>query len=71
MNMEKLLQALSHYDDAMDHMGTCGDGYCVIKRPKGMHTNGSCHCYEDRNRARRAMSHGSFLRIRIQEALDS
>lgn len=22
----------------------CGNGGCVVKRPTGMHTNGSCNC---------------------------
>lgn len=29
---------------AQDAMGPCSDGYCVVKRPKGMHTNGGCKC---------------------------
>jgi hypothetical protein len=24
----------------------CGDGGCVIATPRGMHTNGGCHCEE-------------------------
>jgi hypothetical protein len=25
----------------------CGDGNCVIKKPRGMHTNGGCRCGRD------------------------
>ncbi len=25
----------------------CHDGYCVIEKPKGMHTNGGCYCMDD------------------------
>ena len=30
-------------------IGGCHDGYCVIEKPKGMHTNGGCSCLEDLN----------------------
>lgn len=28
----------------------CGDGSCIVARPKGMHTNGGCRCDERRLR---------------------
>lgn len=31
------------YDDELAALA-CGDGGCVIQRPRGMHTNGGCHC---------------------------
>lgn len=64
-----VLEALKNYDDAMIALGTCGDGNCVILRPKGQHTNGGCHCYRDEKRARRAMACASFLRARIVMAI--
>lgn len=43
----------------------CGDGYCLITgKAKGMHTNGGCHCYRDKNRAQR------FMRI-VRKMIDS
>jgi hypothetical protein len=68
-SLREALDALANYDAAMDALGSCGDGNCVIKRPKGMHTNGGCHCYEDRTRARRAMACASYLRARLDAAL--
>jgi len=32
-------------DEYLAATGGCGDGHCVIVKPKGMHTNGGCHCY--------------------------
>lgn len=29
----------------------CGDGNCVVMRPRGMHTNGGCRCAKDMNAA--------------------
>ena len=28
-------------------IGGCHDGYCVVRKPKGQHTNGGCDCLED------------------------
>lgn len=33
--------------DRLAAIGGCSDGYCRIKRPVGMHTNGGCHCLRD------------------------
>ena len=43
-------------------LGGCSDGYCVIEKTRGMHTNGGCSClgdlsYLDMQRV------GSMLRI--------
>ena len=32
------------YRRLQDAIGGCSDGYCVIKRPVGMQTNGGCRC---------------------------
>jgi hypothetical protein len=37
------------FREIQDHIGGCYDGYCVIKKPVGMHTNGGCNCLEDMN----------------------
>jgi hypothetical protein len=39
--------ALKQFDDRLSVIGSCSDGHCIIKRPKGMHTNGGCRCYRD------------------------
>lgn len=65
------LDALADYDKAMDMLGSCGDGNCVIKKKKGQHTNGGCRCYTDQSRARRAMACASYLRHRLTDALTS
>lgn len=31
-------------DEYLSNVGGCGDGNCIIHRPKGMHTNGGCRC---------------------------
>lgn len=36
---------LNRYTDAQKAMRDgCGDGNCVVKKPRGMHTNGGCRC---------------------------
>lgn len=62
-----IARALAEYDAIADYIGSCGDGYCVVKRPKGQHTNGGCRCSTNRYKAQRMMMAGSKLR----EALDA
>jgi len=45
--MEYLQKRAKEYLDIAAHIGGCGDGGCVILRPKGMHTNGGCRCPRD------------------------
>ena len=35
---------VKRYREMQDAIGGCSDGYCVIKKPSGMHTNGGCKC---------------------------
>jgi hypothetical protein len=42
-----LAEALSQYNAMMEHIGGCSDGGCIIKKPRGMHTNGGCKCAKD------------------------
>jgi hypothetical protein len=35
------------YRDQQDALGGCSDGYCVIKKPVGMRTNGGCRCLDN------------------------
>lgn len=64
--VEEVARAMAEYDAVADHVGSCGDGGCVVKRPKGMHTNGGCRCSSDKYKAQRMMSAG----LRLRHALD-
>ena len=66
---ETLAGALEQYDQGCAAIGGCSDGYCVIQRPKGMHTNGGCRCSDDRNRMRRFASRAAYFREKVAEAL--
>lgn len=66
---ETLAGALEQYDQGCAVIGGCSDGYCVIQRPKGMHTNGGCRCSDDRNRMRRFASRASYFREKVADAL--
>lgn len=52
-DLMELAAALEAFDKVAADIGGCSDGYCIIQRPKGMHTNGGCRCSEDRARMRR------------------
>lgn len=41
---EKLQELLAKRDQQLAEIGGCGDGGCIIVKPKGMHTNGGCRC---------------------------
>lgn len=51
-------------------IGSCGDGNCIVLKPKGMHTNGGCRCSSDRVRMERlAYVHNRFAeQIRVLHA---
>lgn len=38
---------VKRYRQLQEVIGGCHDGYCVVRKPKGMHTNGGCTCLED------------------------
>lgn len=60
---EKIARLQSRFADAQAALGGgCSDGYCVIKKPQGMHTNGGCRClyYSDHTKLQRV---GQMLRI--------
>lgn len=42
----------------------CGDGGCVVERPKGMHTNGGCRCLMSLHPDERVRVRASFKRLR-------
>lgn len=44
MSDDLVKQAL---EELQEIIGGCHDGHCVVRKPKGMHTNGGCTCLED------------------------
>lgn len=40
--MDELVERYRAAQEAIG--GGCSDGYCVVKRPHGQHTNGGCRC---------------------------
>jgi len=60
--MKTLEQLKADFDAVCAHVGGCTNGDCLIVRPKGMHTNGSCHCYNDKMKAQRIMRAAWLLR---------
>ena len=67
--LEELRKAAAFYDDMMNRLGGCSDGGCVIKRPKGMHTNGGCRCPANKVKMQKAMYVANKLRAAVA-ALD-
>lgn len=42
------MERMADLEDGCESVAAgCSDGCCVIKRPKGMHTNGGCRCLRD------------------------
>lgn len=42
--IERLRALARDYFSLAMHVGGCGDGNCVVLRPRGMRTNGGCRC---------------------------
>jgi len=40
----EIARGLAELDEYLAAIGTCGDGGCIVLKPKGMHTNGGCRC---------------------------
>lgn len=60
-NSGKLTKAVSELDAYLAEAGGCGDGSCIIVKPKGQHTNGGCRCSADRYKMQRfAYAHNRF-----------
>jgi hypothetical protein len=60
--VSKIPDALRELDAQLEQIGGCGDGYCIIVKPKGMHTNGGCRCAYDRHKMQRfAFAHNRFI----------
>jgi len=48
-------------DEYLRQIGGCTDGYCIIDKPKGMHTNGGCQCARDHIKMQRfAYAHQTY-----------
>lgn len=45
----------------IEDLRSCLDGGCIIRRPKGMHTNGGCGCQRDLMRAFRMSQDPEWL----------
>lgn len=37
---------LARFSELQDAVGGCTDGYCVVRRNRGQHTNGGCRCLD-------------------------
>ena len=58
---DMLQKAYEEMREYLHTIGGCGDGYCIIEKPKGMHTNGGCRCSYDRYKMQRfAYAHNRF-----------
>jgi hypothetical protein len=66
---DEIARAIAKFDTVIDAIGSCGDGYCYVKRPKGMHTNGGCRCSTDRFKAQRVMMAAQTLRAALSPLL--
>lgn len=66
-----VVSALDALDDALATIGGCGDGNCIVLKPKGQHTNGGCRCSQDRMKMQRfafAMTQFRDVVARVCEA---
>ena len=66
---ERMREALDMLDQRSEALGGCSDGSCVIHRPKGMHTNGGCRCWNDRDKMRRWTQYVGYFRHKARAAL--
>ncbi|MBU9262014.1 hypothetical protein [Burkholderia multivorans] len=64
-----LTTAAERYDALIDSLQSCGDGGCVIRKPKGMHTNGGCRCYRDSMKMQRVAYAAQELRKAVDQYL--
>ncbi len=44
---ERLNILIAAHNAALEKLGGCGDGGCIVHRPRGQHTNGGCRCNHD------------------------
>ena len=60
---------VKRYRQLQEVIGGCHDGYCVVRKPKGMHTNGGCACLEDLRLHERSRIGGSGFLMRVSVRL--
>jgi hypothetical protein len=51
--IEGIRSALSERQTYLETIGGCTDGYCIIIKPTGAHTNGGCKCWSDKYKMQR------------------
>jgi hypothetical protein len=68
--VERLRERLAALDQQAEALGGCGDANCVIHRPKGQHTNGGCHCCENRTKMRVWTQQVAYFRSKVRAALE-
>jgi hypothetical protein len=61
----RLRKAVELYDTLMSTVTGCSDGGCMIRAPKGMHTNGGCRCHRDSMKTQRVLYSAKQLRQAI------
>jgi len=62
-DIRTIAASLSELDAYLEEMGGCGDGNCIIVKPRGMHTNGGCRCSRSTITMQRfAYAHNRFTR---------
>lgn len=65
-----IVAKLSEFESAMGLIGGCGDGYCIIVKPKGMHTNGGCRCSRDHLKMQRFAYYSNRLVLALKAHLE-
>lgn len=61
MKARDVQAAYGELQERLKAIGGCSDGYCIILRPVGMHTNGGCRCRLDMLKMQRyAYAHNQF-----------
>lgn len=67
MPLQQLTLALEELDTRLQQIGGCTDGYCIIQRPKGQHTNGGCRCNTDKYKMQRYAAAMNMFAARVRE----
>ena len=58
---EQIAAGLAELDAFLEQLPRCSDGYCIIRKHPGMHTNGGCRCSSDKVLMQRfAHAHNRF-----------
>lgn len=68
-DLERVARAERELDEALKDIGGCSDGYCIVVKPKGMHTNGGCHCNRDGHKMIRVVQHYKLFHAAISHII--